>query len=260
MSKKLKWRRLLFTTLWLLAGGGFMVVVGTSAKMQYSRSLHPVPELRIDYHKGLYFVQETEIMEVVHNHLSDSLPGNKLSEVGIKLIEEDILAIPYVKSVDVYTGSNGKLLIDVAQREPVIRIINRSGVSYYLDNSGEIIPHTSNFTSRVPVATGYISDDGVYLGPAGHEHLKDLYYLVMALRKDSFFISLIDQIYRDESGEWVLIPKSERHRIIIGNTEELDDKLYRLKRFYRQGLKQSGWQAYKKIDLRFRDQIICQKP
>lgn len=236
------------------------MVVGTSAKMQYSRSLQPVPVLQIDYHKGLYFVQETEILEVVNNNLTDSLAGNKISEVSIKQIEEDILAIPFVKSVDVYTGSNGKLLIDVAQREPVIRIINRVGVSYYLDNSGEKIPHTSNFTSRVPVATGYISDNGFDRGPAEHDHLKDLYKLVMALRNDDFFISLIDQIYRDENGEWVLIPKSERHKIVIGKTEGLDDKLFRLKRFYRQGLKQAGWQNYKTIDLRFKDQIICQKP
>ena len=56
-----------------------------------------------------------------------------------------------------------------------------------------------------------------------------------------------------------LIPKVGKHKIIIGNVENIEQKLYNLKLFYINGLNQKGWENYSVINLKYQNQIVCTK-
>ena len=76
---------------------------------------------------------------------------------------------------------------------------------------------------------------------------------------DPFYSALVEQIYLSNVGEYILIPKVGQQKIILGPYEEIEDKLERLKIFYKQGIPYEGWQKYKSINLKFKDQVVCKK-
>lgn len=56
-----------------------------------------------------------------------------------------------------------------------------------------------------------------------------------------------------------LTPRSGRFTILFGRLEEVDRKLDKLMRFYRNGLSTLGWETYRSIDIRYRNQVVCKK-
>lgn len=76
------------------------------------------------------------------------------------------------------------------------------------------------------------------------------------MKKDTFANSLIEQIYLDENGEFTLIPKIGNERIFLGNSEILEDKLMRLKLFYKENMGRQGWNVYQLVNLKFKGQVI----
>ena len=69
----------------------------------------------------------------------------------------------------------------------------------------------------------------------------------------------IEQIYVDKSGLIYLIPKIGNHTIVIGDATNLDEKFSKLIAFYKNGLGTFGWDKYKTIDLRFKNQIVAKR-
>ena len=49
------------------------------------------------------------------------------------------------------------------------------------------------------------------------------------------------------------------HLVYLGKLENFEDKLARLKEFYKKGLNRVGWNKYSRINLEFNNQIICTK-
>ena len=46
---------------------------------------------------------------------------------------------------------------------------------------------------------------------------------------------------------------------MIGDAEDLDKKLYKLRLFYAEGLNKTGWNEYKVINLKYANQVVCTK-
>lgn len=83
------------------------------------------------------------------------------------------------------------------------------------------------------------------------------------VEKDDFWRSEVVQIFArtTSSGalEVDLIPRSSRCLVRFGRLEEIELKFDKLLRFYRNGLSVIGWDAYRTIDVRYRDQVVCRK-
>ena len=56
-----------------------------------------------------------------------------------------------------------------------------------------------------------------------------------------------------------MVPIVGDQRIILGNIEDLDDKIFRLKTFYQEAMSRMGWNKYKTINLKFKNQVVCKK-
>lgn len=91
--------------------------------------------------------------------------------------------------------------------------------------------------------------------------LRQLVELAHHLRNDEFLDALVEQIYIKTNGEFVLAPKVGDQVIHLGRykKEITQERLRRLKIFYREGLPYEGWRKYKSFDLRFSDQVIARK-
>ena len=77
------------------------------------------------------------------------------------------------------------------------------------------------------------------------------------MQNDPFWNQMIEQINVTDRGNVELIPRMGDHIVNLGKPENYQDKLYRLKVFYENGLSKIGWNKYSKIDLEFNNQIVC---
>jgi cell division protein FtsQ len=79
------------------------------------------------------------------------------------------------------------------------------------------------------------------------------------IQRDKFLMALTEQLYVTIDKEIELIPKAGPTSILLGNADMAENKLSRLKVFYRKGLPAAGWDTYSALNLKYKDQIICTK-
>jgi len=89
--------------------------------------------------------------------------------------------------------------------------------------------------------------------------MRDVYNVSLFVAQDDFWNAQIEQIYVNSNGDLELIPRVGRHSIILGNGKDLKEKFDRLFLFYTDGLNKAGWDKYKTINLKFKDQVVCTK-
>jgi cell division protein FtsQ len=89
--------------------------------------------------------------------------------------------------------------------------------------------------------------------------LKDAFELANTLLNDAFFNAQIEQVYFSNTREIVLSPKVGDHKILLGKYNDIKEKLDKLVIFYKQALPYEGWNKYKSINLKFKNQVVCEK-
>ncbi len=194
--------------------------------------------------------------------------GKPVSLINTDEIEKSVLGNTMVKQCNVYSSVDGKITIELWQREPVVRVIDRNGRNYYLDKEGSVISMSKRFTPYLLVVNGYITTpfnvnhveniyDKKYFDKT--RRLREIHRMALFIRSNKFWNSQIEQIYLDAIGEYELVPRVGPHLIILGDAEDFEEKLERLKVFYNEGLKTAGWNKYLKINLKYKDQIVCTK-
>lgn len=172
-----------------------------------------------------------------------------MDSICSKEIELELEKNPFVESAECYKTPMNVLCIQVNQRVPILRVMNTSGESYYIDSQGEVIPNAGS-PAHLAVATGYI-DKGFAMN--------ELYQFALMLRKDPFWEKQIEQINVTSDRELELVPRVGDHILFLGKSDNVEEKLSKLKVFYRKGLNQVGWNKYSRISLEFDNQVICKR-
>ena len=89
--------------------------------------------------------------------------------------------------------------------------------------------------------------------------MTDLYQFALFLQKNKFWDAQIEQINVLKGREVELVPRVGDHIVFLGKIDNYENKLERLKEFYRKGLNKVGWNKYDRISVEFGNQIICTK-
>jgi len=55
------------------------------------------------------------------------------------------------------------------------------------------------------------------------------------------------------------VPRVGEHIAYLGQPTGVANKLERLRKFYRYGLNQAGWNKYSRVSVEFDNQIICKR-
>ena len=213
------------------------------------------------------FVTATDILQMVDNR-SQKLTGIRFDSIHIPRIAQRLDDFAPIRRANIYKTIDGAVHIDVMQREPLLRIINRYGDSFYIDERGELLRHSSRYCAHVLVANGYINlrpeqkDYHVLTGetPVDKRNImRELYELARYINGDRFWKAQIQQIYVNEDGEFELIPLVGAHVIVFGTFDKPDAKFSKLESFYRNGLNVKGWNSYNVINLKYESQIVGTK-
>lgn len=199
--------------------------------------------------------------------LTDSAKGKPIRQFKLRKIKGDMRQNPWIEDVDVSTTLEGKISVRVNEREAFLRAYNRKNESVYIDRNGTIFPTNPAYASRVIIASGYLNFPGlkgnitasIYDSVYRKTALPEIFRLNKALQKDLFLAVLIDQIYYNSLQEIELSPKIGSASVLLGNLDNLPGKLLYLKAFYKQKAMSDELIQYQRINLKFKNQIVCTK-
>jgi cell division protein FtsQ len=81
---------------------------------------------------------------------------------------------------------------------------------------------------------------------------------VMKVNSDPFWKAQIAQLDIDEAGEINIYTQVSKQVVEFGPPIDLDIKLMKLEMFYSDILPFKGWNKYKRVNLTYLDQIVCE--
>lgn len=255
------WKNILAWSALLLS---LLVLVGFTV-VQHEQRLCTEVEIVLDEESGLFFVSKEDVLNKIET-IHDSVIGLPISTINIDGVEGAVMDLPEVDKVQVYKTLNGKLTINVKQRRPIVRVMPSRGTGYYIDDKGRYMPLSKNYSARVFVVSGEITQRFRNVSIKflqENDSIKQLtlfdeiFELADFIDKDPFWRAQIQHAYVNENQEFDLIPRIGSHNIELGSTTDLPEKFNKLMIFYKEGLPYSDWNKYSKISLKFANQVVC---
>ncbi|HWZ16620.1 MAG TPA: hypothetical protein VNW95_15380 [Mucilaginibacter sp.] len=253
MFKKRIWRHILTGLAWAISLGGVVVLMSF---IEVKKAEVLCKNVKIYIPGNQYFIdrQEVEKILLANGHV---LMGRKIENINIHDLENRLRANPFIEFATVYADMDGTITVQITQRQPILRLINRFNQDFYVDQYGLKIPLSANFTARVPVANGFIDELFANRVDTLHSTLaRDLFKTAVYISKDSLWNAQIAQLYVNQGHEIELVPRVGNHRILLGNADSLATKFHNLLVFYKKALPQVGWDAYRVINLKYANQVV----
>ena len=202
----------------------------------------------------ILFVGNTEPFvkqETVNKLLIENNEGvSSIQKVNLDLnkLEKNLNAQEMIEKSDVYVSIDGVLKAVVRQKTPIARIFDNEG-SFYIDYEGNRMPLSTNFTARVPLVSGGINKN----------NNEDLAQLLRIIHDDPFLKKNIIGIEIMPNGSLKMHNRNFDFQIDFGKLINMEHKFKNYKAFFQKAVLDSSLYKYKKIDLRFTDQVVCTK-
>ena len=176
--------------------------------------------------------------------------GSRIDSVDLHSIEMILAGKTAVLNSEAFITKDGVLNIEIEQRKPAVRFIGKTG-GFYADVNGETFPLQKTYASYVPVIDGCIPSEKDSL------RIRKLVRFVNSLEESPRWRNKFVQMSSDSTGNLTLIPREGQEKFLFGQPEQIEEKLKRLEMYYGYIIPEKGEKAYRCVDLRYSDQIIC---
>ena len=256
MLKRINWKWVFYGFVWTLCLSGLFVLMSfISVKKGTLKCKNVVVILPGNNN----FIERDEVDKILLES-NELLVGRNLNSVNIHKLENLLKSNPFIEYAKVFADMNGTIHVDIRQRKPLMRIVNMANVNFYIDEKGLKIPMSDNYTARVLVANGLINEDfSGQVDTLSSQLAKDLFRVAKFIRADTLWNDQIEQLFVDLNGDIEIVPRVGDHKIILGTADSLDTKFRNLLVFYKKAIPKVGWDTYKTINLKYANQIICEK-
>jgi cell division protein FtsQ len=247
MKLNFNWKKLIIVTLDVVVGAYLVLAMTAFNKPEEQNNLCTDVRINIEHEivEGFLTTDHVKQMLLSARIFPVSMPMNR---INTRQIEETLQGNDLIEKAECYKTQNGHLCINIKQRIPVVRVMTE-GSDYFVDSHGEVMPKTG-YTCDLIIATGYVSR--FYASKV----LAPLANMVLA---DNFWKNQIEQLNVLSDGSVEIVPRVGDHIAYLGQPTGVRTKLERLRKFYRYGLNQAGWNKYSRISVEFDNQIICKK-
>ncbi|MGM0946411.1 MAG: cell division protein FtsQ/DivIB [Bacteroidota bacterium] len=214
-------------------------------------------EISIDGQSGVYFVEDAEIRRILEESFPNLKVGAVLEEVPLKQVENRISGHPFVKAVDATVGQKGILHLEIQQYQPIARIARPLAADGYITTEGRVVPTSPSYTSRVLILEGDYAEKLMDKGDISIE-MPDLMELIEFITEDEFWSAQIISLEVNSPSDIRMYQQVGEQVIEFGDAKNIADKFDRIKIFYKEILPRKGWDAYSRVSVKFKDQIVCE--
>lgn len=235
----------------------FVVTIGFVSKKQ-NEVLCKKIVINIKNQQGNFFINEADINELLTNNSNEMLLNLPYENFKLKELEERVNAHKFIQTAEVYRDLAGNMLVDAVQARPIARIFDPNGPDYYISDEGKILPVSERFTARVMVISGDFFEPYIEKDMLTDQKGKDLFDFIKFIEQDKFWSAQFAQLEVDEKGIINIYPQVTKQLIEFGTVYNYSDKLSKLKIFYDKILPDRGWNRYNRVNLQFKEQIICE--
>ncbi|MFV8344853.1 cell division protein FtsQ/DivIB [Flavobacterium sp. ZB4P13] len=193
------------------------------------------------------FVKQETVNKLLIENKKDASSIQKVN-LDLNKLETTLNAQEMIEKSDVFVSIDGMLKAVVKQKTPIARVFDKNG-SFYIDYEGNRMPLSTNFTARVPLVSGGINKKNT-------EDLSDLFRLIY---DDAFLKKNIIGIQIMPNGSLKMLNRNFEYQIDFGRMINVERKFKNYKAFFQKAVLDSSLYKYKKIDLRFTEQVVCTK-
>lgn len=190
------------------------------------------------------FITEKQVVNIIKKQSEEKLP-KKIEEIHVQAIENNLKNNPFVDSTNVSLDINGKLTIFIRQKTPILRV-NNEKEQFYLTAKNQFLPLSPNFAYKCMLVDGNIQEEDREL----------LLKLVKEIKNDKLLITHIIGIKKVKNNSFTLLVNYGDYEIEFGELTNYKQKLENLKGFYAQYLCKVPKRTYKKIILKYNNQIV----
>lgn len=203
------------------------------------------PNIQFVGDNNLFITYETVSKLLIQNY--GDVKNMPKETLDLNVLERALNSNPMIKSAEVYVTVNGALTAEIEQKRPIARVCTNA--SYYIDDEGFYMPLSSNYSSRVPLVTGYVEKN----------NLKNVFTVASKIESDEFLKKNVVEIHQDENKVIYLKLRQCHFLVQLGSVDFLDKKVNNLKAFYQKSLKEKTLNNYSKVNLQFDNQVVCTK-
>ena len=190
-----------------------------------------------------YFISADSIRNTINKYILTYKDSISLSK-----IEQEIDKNTYVEKSQVYMMIGQELNVDIKQKEPIARVITSDSI-FYLDKNSNFMSLSKLKSSNVPLIFGF----------SEYSDLKYLTEISLMIKNDDFLNKNISQIFIKDDQKIDLKMRGNNTIIEFGNNNRLKNKIQNLKAFYNRAISKNEIDKYKKINLRFENQVVVVK-
>ena len=193
------------------------------------------------------FVKQEAVNKLLIENNGDVKSIQKLA-LDLSSLEHTLNSQKMIRQSDVFVTIDGVLKAVIKQRTPIARIFVGER-SFYVDYEGNKMPLSNNFTARVPLVSGAIES----------VNNEDLIAALKMIYDDDFLKKNIIGMEIMPNSSLKMYNRNFDYRIDFGNLKNAATKFRNYKAFFQKAVLDNSLEKYKKIDLRFTDQVVCTK-
>lgn len=194
------------------------------------------------------FVTPAEVRSLLAEWKLDSV-GIPLQTIDTQRIEESLEGIDNIEHANAERLADRRLRLTVTPMQPVARVFDARGGSYYINRQGKRLTANARFRIDVPIITG--SFDSVRTPVS-------LLPLINRISSDSAWNAIVSHVaVEPRTRDVLLIPMIRGHVINLGDPDDIDDKLKRVMLMYHKVMPVKGWNYYDTISVKWRGQVVA---
>lgn len=257
MSLKKKIIRISLFALWVCLCASVLVLLVAANDIKDHKSSRGIA-IEILGAREIFFLNKTDILKIVTGERRPNPAFSAVTSFDLRKLETVLEKNVWVKDAELYFDNNLVLHINVMEKEPVARVFNSNGYSFYLDSSGSKMPLNDKMNVKLPVFTGFPSGsklsketDSMLTG-----QIKKLSGYIM---DDKFWMAQIAQVDITPDKNFEMIPTVGNHLIQFGDGNNHENKFRRLFIFYKDVLGKVGLDTYSRISVQYNRQVIGTK-
>jgi len=193
------------------------------------------------------FIKQETVNKLLIENKSDVRSIAK-EDLNLNKLEKSINQHPMIEKSDVFVTVDGILKVKVKQKAPIARVFDGLS-SFYVDYEGNIMPLSEINTARVPLI----------LGEVNKKNKKKLAQILKIIYDDEFLKKNIIGVQILPSDNLIMTNRNFDYQIEFGKMVNEKIKFKNYKAFFQKAVLDSTLYKYKKINLRFTQQVVCSK-
>ena len=245
-------KKVLGIVLLCLTAGGY---IGFVEKQNQAKTFTAV-EVDLEAVSGVYFVEEKEILSILSSSFPELKKGLSMQELPLNDIEDRLLGHPFIRTAEASVYQQGILKLNLTQHEPMARIARPESADGYITKEGLLISTSPTYTSRVLIIHGaYI---GSLMDQGRLDVMSELIPLIQFITQDKFWSAQVTELEINGRNDIRIHQQVGNQVIEFGDAKDFESKFNRIAVLYQEILPRKGWDAYQRISVKYKNQIVCE--